>query len=335
MEEPVEEHLRLVEADVLTKKEWLGKEIKPISLDEVDRVVKDLYDKVLSLGELAYTTTRGAHKLLDEQSLDYAKLPPLGKDSAKHVLKSLKSGQEWLDLGCGSGTFIADVLKDINPKIQAVGFDTRTWESQENIPELILGNIDKVDKSMFLKHSRGFDMVTSASVFYHLPDYWGALGRSIDLLKPNGRLLISTINRPMSGGKPINDPNGEFIKDPNDCKAVYHKNRNIFDVDGKLISMAEAVKIINSQNPGFRLEYHSGDNKDATNGELSFGGGFSGKKMGEKPMDLSFVLYCYYPEDKNDASIGTTDISFIFARTREEKEKLIGEGFVSVGDRIK
>lgn len=335
MEDQIEGNEGATEIVSQNKKEWLGKEIKPISSDEIERVMRSLYSTVLSLDEYAYTTTRGVEQLLGERSYDYAKLPPFGGESSMQIFKSLGPQQEWLDLGCGSGTFIVDVLKTVNPKIKATGFDARKWESQESVPELILGDIDRIDRSMFPKHPKGFDLITSASVFYHLPDYWGALGKAVNLLKTNGKIIISTINRPLSGGTPINGPGGEFIHNPEDYGASYYRNRNIFDINGNLMSMAEAVRLINSQNPGFKLEYHSGANKEATTGELSYGGGFSGKKLGAKPMNLSCVFYCYYPERSNNAVPGLTDISFIFARSKEEFDKLKSDGYVSVQDRMK
>jgi 2-polyprenyl-3-methyl-5-hydroxy-6-metoxy-1,4-benzoquinol methylase len=335
MKNSVKENNRDIEVASFVRKEWLGKEIKPISLMEVRGIMKQLYTEVLGFDRYAYTTTRGVRNLLDEDSYDYARLPPSDSGTALQVIKSLKPDDEWLDLGCGSGTFIAEVLKDINPKIRAVGFDARRWgkEDQADIPELVLGDVDTMDTSSFPNHPNGFDLITSASVFYHLPDYWGVLEKAVNLLKPNGEISISTIVRPMKSGiEPINDEKGEFTEDPDDCGALYYRNRNIFDSDGRFMSIAEAVRIINTQNPGFKLEYHSGANKGVSTGELAYGGGFSGKKLDTKPIDLSFVFYCYYPEKRGNV-IGLTDISFIFARTQREAYKLRGEGFVSVQDR--
>jgi SAM-dependent methyltransferase len=317
------------------EKEWLGKEIKPITLGQVRLIMRKMHADVLDLSDFAYTTTRGVQRLLDEKSCDYARLPSVEGNSAMQVFRSLKDGDEWLDLGCGSGNFVNQVIKEINPGIKAVGFDARRWSDQEEIPELVLGDIDQVNRSSFQKHPNGFDLISSASVFYHLPDYWGALARAIDLLKPDGRLLISTINRPMSGNEPIDDIRGNFIRDPEDYWAIYYRNRNIFDADGKLLSMADAVQIFNSNNPGFRLEYHSGKSDNVTIGEQCYGGGFSGKKLTDAPINMSFVFYCLYPKKGNDQAPGITDLSFIFAKSEEEARRLRSEAFVSVQDRFK
>lgn len=336
MEKPDETQKTPAETASSLKKEWLGREIKPMSLDEVEGVMRQLYADVLSFDDLAYTTTRGVGHLLDDKRHDYAKLPPFKGEDAMQIFRSLKPGDEWLDLGCGSGDFIVEVRKSINPKIRAVGFDARTWESQKKIPELVFGDIDRVDKALFPKHRNGFDLVTSASVFYHVPDYWGALARTINLLKPNGRLLISTINRPLSGDKPINNESGEFTRDPYDYGATYYRNRNIFDANGKLMSMAEAVSLFNNHNSNFKLEYHSGKNEAVSNGELSYGGGFSGKKsVLNIPTDESFIFYCFYPEKKGSEKPGLFDLSFIFARNEEEAARLRKGGFVSVQERLK
>lgn len=338
--EPLKEESYKAESVTLGRKEWLRKEIRSITSGQIKGIIKRQYAQALGFAEGEYETTRGVHQLLDEKSHDYARLPPLNGQSALEIFRSLPPGSEWLDLGCGSGTFIVGVLKDINFGIKAAGFDARTWRKQEGIPELVLGDIDRIDKSLFPAHPEGFDLITSASVFYHLPDYWGALVKSVDLLKPNGKVILSTICRPMRGNYyPIDNESGDFVEDPGASGALYYENRNTFDTKGRLMSIADAVQIFNSRNPGFKLEYHSGPSERASHGDLSFGGGFSGRKLGsDSPVDASFIFYCLYPEIPEKRKYGTTgisDLSFIFARTTKEAEKLRKQGFVSVQDRIK
>lgn len=317
-----------------SKKEWLGTEIKPVSIGEVDKLMAGMHKTVLGLSEYAYTTTRGVANLLEEQSWDYAKLPRYKDISARQMFKELKAGAEWLDAGSGSGTFIKEVLEEVNPKIIATGFDARTWEHSVEIPELVLGDLDKINISMFPKHQKGFDLITSASVFYHLPDYWGVFGRCLNLLKKDGLITVSTISRPISGDRPINNEKGEFTMDPEKNWAKYYRNRNLFDSDGKLLPMSEVIKTLSIDNPGFKIEYHSGPNKDAVMGDLYYGGGLSAKRVADLPINLSSIFYCYYPEKKQEQEIDLNDISFIVARTISEVNKLKKEGYSSVQDRL-
>jgi len=331
------------EKKTIQPKEWLGKEIKPLTASDVHTLMTDMYHTVLELSRSSYTTTRGVSYLLDKDREDYAKLPDHGGKTALEIIESLPPRASWLDLGCGSGTFIEELLLDVRPDIQAVGFDARTWkieadqEDYPEIPKLILGNIDTVKPSDFPGHENGFDLITSAAVFYHLPDFWGALLRSSRLLKNKGKIIISTINRPtIAFGRPIENSAGEFSDNPLDCNVTYYRNRNIFDIDGNLIPLGEATRRVNSSNPGFSLEYHPGPMKDAVQGSLSFGGGFSGERTGDANLNLSCIFYCFYPDSKNrhrKKEIEETDISFIVAKSKEEIEALHAQGYVSVQDR--
>ena len=331
-----------VEKGFTGKREWLGRNITPLSLDQVHKIMKEYYETVLDFDEGDYRTNRGIKQLLNKDSKDYAKLPWFNDQNIFEVFKFLKNGKEWLDLGCGTGTFIKEIL-EVNPKIKAVGFDARTWANQENIPELIIGDIDNVDKSMFVNHSEGFDLVTSASVFYHLPDYWSTLGRAINILKPGGLFTISTICRPMyyplnknKNSEPIDNENGELELGFKRQFAKYFHNRNIFNIKGNLISIADVIKTINLNNPGIVINYKTVSKKDTrVSGTLHFGGGFFGKKFDNSPIDFSSIFYCYYPDsNKITANDGYNDVSFIVARSKAETKSLIREDFVSVQERF-
>lgn len=319
----------------LESMEWLGVEIRPMSLEVVDGINRKQYEQVLTFKGYEYITQRTAKMLLGKKSNDYAKLPVLNGQNAGEIFKKLPKNSEWLDLGCGSGDFIADVVNSINKRIRAVGFDARVWDEELAIPELILGNIYDVELGMFNEHPNGFDLITSASVFYHLSDYWNVLKRTINLLKPNGKFLLSTICRPIDlYGQPINDESGNFIHDPKNFLATYYNNRNLFDCRGNLLSMAEVVAILNSVNNCFGLEYHSSPSENVSVGQLLYGGGFSGEKVGfEKKSDFSNIFYCHYDGFGKIKGNGDTKMSFVVAKNDNEKELLRRKGFVSVENR--
>lgn len=322
------------EQHVIQSREWMATEIKPLSVADVDQLMHRFYKDVLELRDTAYGATRGVGMLLsDSGSTDYAKLPQIEGRSAKYIFESMKPGDEWLDLGCGSGKFLNEVGSVVNPGLIRVGFDARTWKQQEQLDELVLGDIDRLDASLFPNHKQGFDLITSAAVFYHLPDFLNPLARAIRLLKTNGILLVSTINRPRIGENPIDDENGNFTADPKEG-AMYYKNRNLFKANGNLLSFSEAVSLINIVNPGIKLEYHTLGRKHVVNGILNYGGGISVRRIDSRPLNFSNIFYCYYPKEKDSEEIGYRDISFILAKDKSEVEQLRKEGYSSVQDRL-
>ncbi len=320
----------------LASMEWLGVSIEPMSLSAVDRINHAQYKQVLTFKGYEYITQRTAKMLLGGRSNDYAKLPPIEGRQAEQVFKNLPKDSEWLDLGCGSGDFLVDVIGSVNQHISAVGFDARTWEDNHNLPELVLGNIYDVDLSMFAKHPNGFNLITSASVFYHLSDYWNVLKRVVSMLKSDGKFLLSTIPRPIDQyGHPINDEAGKFTENPRSYSAIYYNNRNLFDCEGNLLSMAEVVDVLNRANKNvFKLEYHSSPSKNVSVGQLLYGGGLSGRKIDfHQPSDFSSIFYCSYAAAIKVRGNSDTEMSFVVARNDEEKRLLRRRGFVSVEDR--
>jgi SAM-dependent methyltransferase len=325
------------ESEKPTKREWLDREIKPIKLAGVKHAMQELYEGVLAMPSVSlFGTKRGAGQLLERDSKDYARLPGLHGKTAKQIFKSLKPGSEWLDIGCGSGRLINDVLEKINPKVVPTGFDARTWSEEKNMPEFVSGDVDELSIDKFDKHPDGFDLITSSALFYHLPDYWRSLVKAIDLLKVNGTLLISTFNRPVYKGDSFDDRDGRFEFNPEQGRVRYYNNRNIFNYDGKLLSMAEAVGVFNGRNPGFRIEYRSNFGEGMSFGDRCYGGGISGVRKDGHPVDMSWIFYCFYPDEKNGNSrkAGIRDISFVVAKNEKEISQLRREGFVSVQDRI-
>lgn len=332
----------LKEKKLPQRKEWLGVEIKPVRADEVRGLAENMYQSVLGFDDYAYTTSRGVKAVLETDSWDYAKLPDFGHTSAMEVIRSMAPGSSWLDLGCGQGVLIYEVLEDIKPGLDAVGYDARTWgepEDRPEIPQTIYGDIDQVLPTDFPGHEKGFDLITSSSVFYHLPDFWGALLRASRLQRKDGFLFISTINRPLKFGEdPVEDQQGNFTVDPKEYEVKYYRNRNMFDAKGDLITLGEAVRRISLFNPDYNLEYHPGPMEDASGGNLCYGGGFSGQRTSEYGnLDLSCVFYCQYKYENyrhRELKFDLVDLSFLVASTKDEMDQLKAQGYVSVQDRI-
>lgn len=314
-----------------TKKEWLGTEIRPINKSDVELVTATQYNEVLEFNEDDYRTLRGVDDLLAKNSTDYGKLPGVSDQTALEIFKNLPKGSTWLDLGCGSGIFITEVLKRINKRILPVGFDARTWEGQVAVPELVLGNINELKAEMFKNNPDGFDLITSASVFYHLHDYLSVFKKATNLLKPNGKLLVSTINQPTYQYESILDDGGNFKVSPMTYSVTYFRNRNIFSVDGSLMSIGELIGIVNRESENITLEYTScRAGQRVSLGESCFGGGISAKVGSGKPLlNLSKVFYCFYPES-SEIKRNRNDLSYIVAKTDSEAKALKNQGFVSL-----
>ena len=240
-----------------------------------------------------------------------------------------------MDVGCGSGTFIMEVLSKINSKITAVGFDARAWKRGEQIPEAVYGNIDNLSSDLFEENKDGFDLITCASVLYHIPDHWGVIKKIAGLLKEGGIFLGSTMVRPVgSYDTPYDDKDGEFVGDwVKESGATYYRNRNLLDPDGNLMSMAELLRIIREDNPNFVIEYHALEHKGAMLGRTDYGGQISIKKKGSEKLNLSKMFYCYIRPD-NPSSSGLLDVSYIVARSESEANKLREKGYASIEDRM-
>lgn len=316
---------------IYSRIEWLGTEIRPITKSEVAAITMSQLEEARQLSSNDYKVTRGVSELLAETSRNYGMLPGVSNQSALEIFKGLPKGNSWLDLGCGSGDFIVEVLKKINKKIKPVGFDARTWDKQKPFPELVLGDINNLNLSMFKNNPDGFDLITSAAVFYHLHDHLSVFKKATKLLKPNGKLLVSTINQPRYHGESILNKNGEFKMSPEAYSATYYRNRNFFAADGQLMSLRTVVDIVNRNSQNIVLEYSIGKSgQNISHAVDLFGGGFSAISTGNNhEMNISNIFYCYYPED-GSPTLARNDLSYIVAKTDSEAQKLKNQGYVSL-----
>lgn len=113
-------------------------------------------------------------------------------DRNLHWLRTLQKyklpGTKTLELGCSHGSFVA--------MLQQAGYDASGMEMSPWVVEfaketfdipVIVGPVETVDLP-----NGTFDVVALMDVLEHLPDPVGTMRRSLDLLKPDGILLIQT-----------------------------------------------------------------------------------------------------------------------------------------------
>ncbi len=112
-------------------------------------------------------------------------------------LLGVREGWTVVDLGCGTGAFVAEVARrcrrvvgvDISPKMLA--------GARRRIQDAGLTNVELVEAS-FLSHrheGEPADAVTSKVALHHLPDFWKqiALLKMSRILKTGGKLCIADV----------------------------------------------------------------------------------------------------------------------------------------------
>lgn len=120
--------------------------------------------------------------------------------SDKIVLGSgIKKGMTVLDMGCGSGTFITDVARELGKSGLVCGLDIEIKMLTQVINKLNkpenkdIKNVEVVQANAYsLPFSdESFDIIYMVAVFQEIPDKERALKEILRVLKQNGKLSIS------------------------------------------------------------------------------------------------------------------------------------------------
>jgi len=115
---------------------------------------------------------------------------------AGHLVDGLRpgAGEDAVDLGCGRGE-VASLLADaVTPDGSVVALDISP-AMVRLAREALAGTVARVevgDASAPDLPPGSFDVVASSLVLFFLPDPLGALGRWVDLLRPGGRIDLTT-----------------------------------------------------------------------------------------------------------------------------------------------
>ena len=107
------------------------------------------------------------------------------------LLEAVGSGRRVLDVGCSSG-YLSEPLSQRGNTLVGIELDPEAAREAERFCERVLvGDLETMDLPL---EPASFDVVLCGDVIEHLRDPGAALARLRPLLRPGGRLVVSTPN---------------------------------------------------------------------------------------------------------------------------------------------
>ena len=102
-----------------------------------------------------------------------------------------------LDVGCGGG-LLSEALFDFGANVTGIdaagpGIEVAKIHADNGSKEI--SYFEKTAEDLLKDESESFDIVTCLEVLEHVPDPCSLVNTCVKLLKPNGHLFLSTINR--------------------------------------------------------------------------------------------------------------------------------------------
>jgi ubiquinone/menaquinone biosynthesis C-methylase UbiE len=109
-------------------------------------------------------------------------------------------GERWLDVGCGRGAVLVPAARAVEPGGAVTGIDVSqamVEQCRAVAAEAGLANVDvHVGDASAPQVEGPFDGITSSLVLFFLPDPLAALRTWVPLLRPGGRVGVTTFGRP-------------------------------------------------------------------------------------------------------------------------------------------
>ena len=133
-----------------------------------------------------------------DKSGDFKPLHVINPLRAKYISSKIElDGKTLLDVGCGGG-ILAEALHDkgaIVTGIDAAGPGIEIAKHHAKKNNKSIDYQESTAEDLIQKSSEKYDVVTCLEVLEHVPDPKLLVKTCIDLLKPNGDLFLSTINK--------------------------------------------------------------------------------------------------------------------------------------------
>ena len=115
------------------------------------------------------------------------------KNSSKSS-KILK-GLEILDLGCGGG-LVCEPLAKLGAKVTGIDFIKKNIETAKHHAKISKLNITYINQDLSsIKLNKHYDIILMLEVIEHIHNWENVVTKIIKYLKPNGKIIFSTINR--------------------------------------------------------------------------------------------------------------------------------------------
>ena len=104
-------------------------------------------------------------------------------------------GLEILDLGCGGG-LVCEPLAKLGAKVTGIDFIKKNIETARHHAKISKLNIAYINQDLSsIKLNKHYDIILMLEVIEHLHNLENVVTKIMKYLKPNGKIIFSTINR--------------------------------------------------------------------------------------------------------------------------------------------